>query len=241
MPTSPRKTRVRGFRRHASGQTSRRGRCRSINPPSSRGCGYKTVSGRHEWPNRDPIQEAGGLNLYDYVANNPINRIDPLGLSPADVARLMSLSQAFTSALTQSGQRINNGPLNNLASDLQSLLGNPSPNLGCGQQAMALEDFLNGTGTDDQWQFSTMELNDLQPFPLENTWFDPGFHQIVIAQSSNPTDPILYLDPWNNTFGTSPPALWRLVSITPAINSSGSQDSTLPPIANPARGPALTP
>jgi len=32
------------------------------------------------WLNQDPIGEAGGLNLYGYVYNNPISLIDPLGL-----------------------------------------------------------------------------------------------------------------------------------------------------------------
>lgn len=32
--------------------------------------------------NRDPMQEFGGINLYGYVANSPIYRIDPLGLCP---------------------------------------------------------------------------------------------------------------------------------------------------------------
>ncbi|NJO21426.1 MAG: hypothetical protein HC838_17215 [Spirulinaceae cyanobacterium RM2_2_10] len=39
---------------------------------------YNPESGR--WPNRDPIEERGGRNLYGFVGNRPIGRIDPFGL-----------------------------------------------------------------------------------------------------------------------------------------------------------------
>jgi RHS repeat-associated protein len=32
------------------------------------------------WPNRDPIGERGGINLCGFVANDPVDRNDPLGL-----------------------------------------------------------------------------------------------------------------------------------------------------------------
>jgi len=32
------------------------------------------------WLGQDPIQEAGGISLYQFVYNNPINEIDPFGL-----------------------------------------------------------------------------------------------------------------------------------------------------------------
>ena len=45
-------------------------------PPSP----TKTASGRSDWLSPDPIGESGGLNLYAYVGNDPINGWDPLGL-----------------------------------------------------------------------------------------------------------------------------------------------------------------
>ena len=43
---------------------------------------YDPATGR--WPSRDPIEEEGGINLYGFVGNNGIGRIDRLGLSDWD-------------------------------------------------------------------------------------------------------------------------------------------------------------
>jgi len=98
LPTSPRKTRVGVFRHRSSGQTSSRRRCRSIITPGSRPCVYKTVSGRHEWPNQDPLGEAGGINLYQFVYNSPLNYIDPDGKNP--LLLLFLAGAAFGGAMT---------------------------------------------------------------------------------------------------------------------------------------------
>ncbi|MBI4664768.1 MAG: hypothetical protein HY735_38760 [Verrucomicrobia bacterium] len=40
------------------------------------------------WLNHDPLGEAGGINLYGFVGNDPVNRVDPLGLDYYEVAPL---------------------------------------------------------------------------------------------------------------------------------------------------------
>ena len=32
------------------------------------------------WINRDPVEEEGGPNLYEFAGNNPINQVDLFGL-----------------------------------------------------------------------------------------------------------------------------------------------------------------
>lgn len=44
---------------------------------------------------RDPIGISGGLNLYSYVRSNPVNRVDPSGLSPAVDPRVSEIIAAI--------------------------------------------------------------------------------------------------------------------------------------------------
>jgi len=44
---------------------------------------YSPIQGR--WINRDPLGESGGMNLYRFVGNSPLNYIDPNGEEPVTV------------------------------------------------------------------------------------------------------------------------------------------------------------
>jgi len=201
-PTSPRKTRVRDFRRRVSGQTSSRRRCRSINTPGSRGCGYKTVSGRHEWLNRDPIGERGGINLYDYVGNNPVNFVDPFGLSQQDVNSILSLYNQSIQEMIDAGHRVPD-PFSPLSSLKYWYPGN---GWDCKLQSAYLGNELYKASKtfDDRWTIQNITT-------FHHSW--------VEATSSNPSDPSIRLDPW-----------WGNVSQQqPTISSS---PGAYPPISN---------
>jgi hypothetical protein len=94
--------------------------------------------------------------------------------------------------MTNNGQRIDPGWLNNFESTFQHL--NPfrkkPPLLGCGQQADRVASDLQFNHYDDPWTFTVEQ--------------DGPFHQRTRATSGNPSDPDVIIDPWRNQIFTVP-------------------------------------
>jgi RHS repeat-associated protein len=75
---------------------------------------YDPITGR--WPSRDPIGERGGLNLYSFVGNEPIARVDYLGTLIWYVHQLIDLywtscectCKAYTYELKRNAGEISN-------------------------------------------------------------------------------------------------------------------------------------
>jgi RHS repeat-associated protein len=151
------------------------------------------------WPNRDPLVEGGGLDLYTYVFNNPVNWADSFGLSPEDAQKILDAYYASLAQMTTNGERIDAGWFNNIW-----VWGNPGKRKGCARQSdtvigaltliVTIGPYPEPEGTDapkwvanfdDQWTFTQMS----RAFPP---------HQWVQAQSSNPDDPVITLDPFYN-------------------------------------------
>jgi len=79
-PTSTPKNRVWGFENTLSGRPSVEPQISWETATGSVQYTYQIASGRAEWLSRDPIAEKGGMNLYEYVGDDPIDRRDILGL-----------------------------------------------------------------------------------------------------------------------------------------------------------------
>jgi RHS repeat-associated protein len=56
------------------------------------------------WLSPDPIEEAGGLNLYGYVGGDPVNYDDPLGLKVGPWGTLEGLADRYIGPLAVKSQ-----------------------------------------------------------------------------------------------------------------------------------------
>jgi hypothetical protein len=157
---------------------------------------------------RDPIGEAGGINLYAYVQNSPVDRIDPFGLSQEDVQKILGGYNQATDEMNNAGHRVGwCPPLSSLKCDMRPYRWVTSgKGWECVRQSEYLRDKLKGQQYDDQWTIETHTKPD-----LTHTW--------VEATSSNPSDPKIKLDPW-----------WGSVNQQPAV-IRGSPGA-FPPISN---------
>jgi len=80
------------------------------------------------WLSRDPIGEAGGINLYGFVGNNPISRVDPLGLDyvlSTGIRSASSFNYPDTGGPTlgQTASQVGSSWLDNLWNSLLGLVG----------------------------------------------------------------------------------------------------------------------
>ena len=156
---------------------------------------YDPVVGRYV--ESDPIGIYGGINTYSYGGAIPISRIDPLGLSAADVQRIIQYAQAWTNDQTAQGWRTDPGSLNDACWFLFKLgvsgCNKEHAYAGCKVQADGLlANIRTGIKSgklklDDVWEFERDDSSLFTHFWLE-------------AYSNNPSDSALNLDPWNNTF-----------------------------------------
>lgn len=136
------------------------------------------------WTSKDPILFGGGdINLYGYVFNDPVNFIDDNGLSAKDVSRIKGVFKETISSMTNKLQRTDPGALNNFLRSLQNIAGTQNKFLGCGEQADYMTGVLEQQKYDDTWTFSPV---------------DQVIHHLIEAKSSNPSDPVLRIDPWRN-------------------------------------------
>jgi len=148
---------------------------------------------RGAFTQEDPIGIRGeDTNLFAYVRNTPVNLIDSLGLSPADVAKIKSIFNETVEQMNKDCKRTRISVLNNLISIIQTLAGGRlgKPYYVCADQTHEVLDALRKAKSErqfeDEWDFNEV----YQEFPM---------HYYGLAVSKNQNDPMLKLDPFWNT------------------------------------------
>lgn len=154
------------------------------------------------WLNRDPINELGGLNVYNYVANNPINAFDASGLASA----------AETGANTGYGWGL---PGNNPTPEIPESPGENMPGSG-DYIVQQLEEAIEHAaapfnGTPDDYCYGSPQIYDLYAPPDPPVVPDPPappevtYEQQIPGQLNNPPNTLNWsLPPIPNQWALGP-------------------------------------
>jgi hypothetical protein len=196
------------LRRHgkggAGGLSARRAWRVMPTPPRRPSCRRFDRAQVARWPNQDPISERGGINLYAYVGNNPINLIDPFGLSQEDCEKIRRCYDQATKEMNDAGHRVGWFP------PLSSLkYWYPGNGWECVSQSQYLANKLHNESKnfDDRWSVQTVTT-------------PSGTHTWVEATSSNPSDPNFRLDPWWGTVNAPRPTIPNTPGAYPPISNT---------------------
>jgi len=177
---------------------------------------YDSRLGR--WLSRDPLGEEGGINLYGYVGNSPVNSWDSLGLSEKDAYEIVVGRGGFEDQKRLMEMRVLSMPSGWLpwasgAVNGYWALWNDAKNLGganggtgdlsCHGQAVELARRLKPLTEhlDAKWRFEVVRegSDGLAPWwKVPYTLISDPSHFYVRATSSNPSDPSIRLDAFKN-------------------------------------------
>ena len=119
------------------------------------------------------------------MLNDPVNLVDPRGLSQEDVQRIIKRFNEIVQymnkhKLRRPGSGEVNGWINNFVNFWTGEY------MGCIDQAYFLSQSLKDLDLDDQWTFKSDRVN--------------PFHSNVLAIPHNKNDPTLRLDTWKNEY-----------------------------------------
>jgi RHS repeat-associated protein len=130
--------------------------------------------------------QAGDGNDYCFAQNSALTRIDPQGLSAADVRSIQGWSITAFFELCDNCKRCDNSWIPFINNDLQIAFG--APYLGCGDQALYVQNRLfNALNGSDARRWTT---------DIPRIW-KPGPHQFLVLVSSDPSDPTIHVDPYS--------------------------------------------